>query len=96
MKYLILSCVVFFTLCAGALAEKDIEGKSSDPASQTVVFEAAGGPGERAIKTGPVKNRYPDDGGLDDAGTMPQDESYDDNTGLPNYVPSDTYGEVDD
>ena len=99
MKYLILTGVLACALCAGVCgAEEDIKGKGASPASpasQTVVFEEAGGSGERAIDTGPVKNRYPNDGGVDDSGAMPADESYDENTGLPNSVPSDSYGEFD-
>ncbi len=96
MKYFVLTGALACVLCAGAFgAEEDIKGKSTDPASQTVVFEEADGSGEKAIETGPVKNRYPNDGGVDDQGTQPKYESYDPNTGLPNYVPSDNYGEFD-
>jgi hypothetical protein len=96
MKYFVLTGVLACVLYAGACAaEEDAKGKGADPASQTVVFEEAGGSGEKAIETGPVRNRYPNDGGVDDQGTQPEYESYDPNTGLPNYVPSDNYGEFD-
>lgn len=98
MKYFILTGALVCVLCAGVYAEEDVKGKSANlasPASQTVVFEEAGGSGEKAIETGPVRNRYPNDGGVDDSGAMPPYESYDENTGLPNYVPSDSYGEFD-
>ncbi len=95
MKYFVLTGALACVLCTGAFgAEEDMKGKAS-AASQTVVFEEAGGSGEKAIETGPVRNRYPNDGGVDDSGAMPVYESYDENTGLPNYVPSDSYGEFD-
>lgn len=95
MKYFVLAGALACALCAGAFgAEEDIKGKSTDSASQTVVFEEAGGSGEREIDSGrPRRTAYPNDGGV--AGTMPSDESYDENTGLPDYVPSDTAGEFD-
>ena len=97
MRYFILTGVLACVLCAGACgAEEYIKGKPTDPASQTVVFEEAGGSGGGAIDTGPVGNRYPNDGGVDDSGAMPSYESYDPNTGLPNYVPSDSFGEFDE
>ena len=96
MRCLILTGVLACVLCAGAYgADKYIKGKPTDPASQTVVFEEAGGSGEEAVDTGPAGNRYPDDGGVNDSGAMPPYESYDPNTGLPNYVPSDSFGEFD-
>ncbi len=98
MKYFVLTGALACVLCTGAFgAEEDMKGKASaaSAASQTVVFEEAGGSGEKAIETGPVRNRYPNDGGVDDQGTQPEYESYDPNTGLPNYVPSDNYGEFD-
>lgn len=99
MKYFILTGALACVLCAGVYAEDDIKGKGTSPASrasQTVVFEEAGGSGEREIETGPVKNRYPNDGGVDDSGAMPANQSQDEISGLPDSVPSDSYGEVDE
>jgi len=96
MRNLVLTGALACALCAGAVAEEDIKPKGTSPASQTVIFEEAGGSGEKALdEGGPDKNIYTNDGGVDDAGTMPPYESYDENTGLPDTVPSDTAGQLD-
>jgi hypothetical protein len=85
-------------LCSGACAEDEAKGKlagPAGPAGRTVVYEVAGGPGEKPFDETPPKDRYPDDGGVDDAGTLPPNETYDDSTGMQNRVPSDSYGEID-
>jgi hypothetical protein len=96
MRFLVLTGALACALCAAVYAEEDVKGKPASPAGQTVVFEEAGGSGEREIETGPARSRQPNDGGVDDAGVMPSYETYDDTTGLPDYVPSDSYGEVDE
>jgi hypothetical protein len=96
MRNMILAGAMMFALCANAVAEEDVKGKGASTAGKTVIFEEAGGEGPRTIDAGgPARNKYPDDGGVDDAGTMPPYESYDENTGLPDRVPSDTAGQFD-
>ncbi len=96
MRYLVLAGVLACVLCAGAVAEEYVKGKPTDPASQTVIMEVAGAPGEKATDAaGKGPQAGPDDGGVDDAGTMPSYESYDENTGLPDRVPSDISGQFD-
>lgn len=82
--------------CCGVFAAEEPQGKPSAPASQTVVFKEAGGAGgDQDVGGSDTRDQAPNDGGVDDAGTMPQYQSYDQNTGLPNDVPSDSYGEFD-
>jgi hypothetical protein len=97
MKNLIMTGVFACALCAGGYAEEYMKGKASYPASQTVVFEEAGGAGAKTIDSGPSpRTSYPNDGGVNDSGALPPYESYDPNTGLKNVVPSDSSGEFDE
>jgi hypothetical protein len=96
MRGLVLTGALACALCAGAIAEEDIKGKPTDPASQTVIIEEADGTGQKAIdESGQDRETRPNDGGVDESGAMPSDESYDENTGLPDRVPSDTEDQLD-
>ena len=95
MRHLVLAGLMICAVCAVGVAAENAPAKTSEQTSQTVVFEEAGGSGERAIDTGDPRQKGPNDGGVNDAGTMPSYESYDPNTGLPNDVASDSSGEFD-
>lgn len=97
MKHFVMTGVLAFALCSGAYAENGINSAASGTAAEEVTFEEAGGSGEKDIEgdeTAAGPQSYGT--GVNEAGVMPSYESYDDNTGLPNYVPSDTTGEIDD
>lgn len=82
-------------VCAPCLVSMAAEEEKSSPVVQTVVEEESGsklkhldvGDDER-----PSRER---DTSASEGNPMPLGESYDENTGLPNVVKSDTVGEVE-
>jgi len=86
MKYLYIAVAVVFLFCAVALSPEIVSancGHCGTPAKGQV---------EPAEKKAPLADD--EEFGVDNRREMPQQENYDENTGLPNVVDSDTNGEL--
>jgi hypothetical protein len=99
MKHLIVASLLTCVAWSGAVAGED-KAESADRAARTVVMHEAGGGGAKSLD---VKTKYdggpqsPDsfDYGSGSKALMPMGDTYDPNTGMPDMVPSDSYGEFD-
>ena len=83
MRYLYVVAAIIFMFGTAVIAEENI---SDDKSSGTVKVSADKGKGE------PLSDEQ--EYGEDNRREMPQQQSYDENTGLPNNVPSDREGEI--
>lgn len=99
MRYIVLTGILVSAFCAGAYAEDEAKGGAANPAGHAIVIREASGQGPKHLDPGSRTEGGPSDPasieyGTGDDGLMEPQNTYDDDTGLPNSVPSDTYGEL--
>jgi hypothetical protein len=95
MRGLLILGVLFFGLWVGTGNAEDSVQKAA--AAQGVGQDAPSNSEMKEIDTGSGSNEAvsEEDYGVDQPGLMPEGEVYDENTGMPNVVPSDTEGELE-
>jgi hypothetical protein len=99
MRYLVVAAAFVCAAFSGAIADED-KALAGGSAADKVVLHEAGGSGGSAVDTGPVSDGGPSspdsfEYGSGQRALMPMADSEDPNTGMPNKVPSDSYGEFD-
>lgn len=100
MRIVIFAGLFACLAASAACAEGDAAKRGASGAAQTVVMHEAGGRGEKEIDERAANEGGPSspksfDYGTGDEALMPMGDTYDPNTGLPDKVPSDSYGQFD-
>ena len=85
MKYVVLAGVLAFTLCAGLCEAEDGKGKVENTSGPTAAGKACNSTGLKHIDLGDDNERP-----VNQVGVMSPGQNYDDSTGFPNIVKSDS------